>query len=692
VLWAVSAMAQIDPPSIRCVEVDSLGDVTLIWQPPPNNFGQFREYEVYSATIPTGPYTLLSTITVWGTNFYKHVGAGIPGGGQLYYYIISRYNDGTLKSSAPSDTVSPMILTLTKYSADLSGALNWNPIHDPKFFTNNQNFEVYRRLRYNGGSWASWNRISLVDFQTRFYNDSVSICDGAVSYKIETTDQLGCRSRSNFATDTLFDLNPPIAPVIDSVSIDNDNGRILISWTPSSSKDVTGYLITRGQFPNSTIIDTVKGSSSGSYIDDDNSLDYFSNPLFYQVTALDSCGNARPAPVEHGTINLQTSKDLCSREINLSWNNYDGWPSVQRYTIYVREDAGPYELLADLDGNTKSFAHEGIDATKIYCYIVVAASNGTPETYYSTSNLVCVSFPALEAPAFEYVRSVNVLSDDSIEITAYLDTSVSEDAVQYYLISRAYDRFGPFITIDTLWLDSSVYEFTYIDTNVYSDQYQYAYVVDAIDDCDKVIKRSNVGRSIHLQVRGDKYAYEHELNWTPYIDWEQYGSGVQLYDVHLGLNNEFDGKAIGSVSGKTFNFFDAINLEVEYASTFCYYVEAVEQEPNLFGFRDSARSNKVCISHDPDVYIPDVFTPNKDSRNEFWKPVMPFVDPADYICDIYDRWGNKIFVVDEDHYEGFPGENEDGAPYPVGVYIYHLKAFAESGSLIERKGVFYLTR
>lgn len=689
---ALQVTAAVDPPSIRCVEVEDNGDVVITWQPPPNNFGQFREYEIYGSNSPTGPYTLLGTVNVWGTNFFIDAGANVPAGGQRYYYIITRFEDNGLQSSNPSDTVSPMLLNMTKHRADLAAALNWNPIHDPKFPTNNQNFEVFRRLRLYGGNWGAWNRIALVDFQTRFYNDSVSICDGAVGYKIEVSDQLGCRSRSNMEMDTLFDLNPPNAPVIDSVSVDNQNGRIKIAWKPSSSGDVTGYIITRGQFPNTVIIDTVIGRTKNTYIDDDNALDFFSAPVYYQVTAIDSCGNTRPAPKEHSTINLKSENDLCAREINLSWNNYDGWPSVQRYTVYVREDAGPYRLLADLDGNTRNYTHRNIDATKVYCYLVVGASNGTQEIYYSTSNLLCVSFPALEAPLFEYIRSVSVLSDDSIRILAYLDTSVSEDAVRYYLLRRAFDREGPFITIDTLRLDSSVYELDYIDANVRADQYQYAYVMDAMDDCDQVIKRSNVGRSIHLNIRGGKYDYLNELNWTQYIDWQDYGFGVGNYEVYLGLNGEFDPNPIGRTNAKTFNFYDPLDLDVQFASSFCYYVEAIEADSNVFGFLDAARSNVVCVTHDPDVYIPDVFTPNKDGLNEFWKPIMPYIDPADYTCDVYDRWGTKIFSINEQSYEGFPGENADGEQYPSGVYIYHLQAFTEGGSLIERKGRFILIR
>lgn len=684
--------AAVDPPSLRCVEVDENGDVTIVWQLPINNFGQFREYEIYVASNPAGPFTQLTSINVWGTNFYQHVGAGMPGAGQLYYYIISRFDDGTLQSSAPSDTVSPMLVSLTKYSVDLSGQLFWNPIRDPKITTNNQNFEVYRRLRLYGNQWDSWIRIGLSDFQNRLYNDSVSICDGAVEYKIETVDQLGCRSRSNLVRDTLFDLTPPDAPIIDSVSVDNVNGQVKIAWTPSPSPDVTGYIITRGQFPNTTIVDTASGRFANAYIDDDNSLDYFSNPLFYQVAAIDSCGNVRPAPKEHGTINLQTSKDFCEREIILSWNNYDGWPSVLRYTVFVREDSGPYQLLADLDGNTRTFSHEGIDATKVYCYIVVAQSNGTSSPFYSTSNLVCASFPTIEAPQFEYIRSVSVLSDDSIRIKAFLDTSVSEKAVQYYLLGRSFDREGPFVTIDTLRLDSSVYDLTYVDGGVFADQFPYSYVIDAIDECDQVIKRSNVGRTIHIAARGSKYAFENELDWTPYVDWLDYGLGVQQYNVHLGLNDEFTGEPIGTVNPTTFKFFDAINQEVQFASKFCYYVEAIEEGPNLFNFKDTSRSNKICLSYDPDVYIPNVFTPNKDSRNEFWKPILPYINPEEYECDVYDRWGSKIFTIDEDSFEGFPGEDSNGKPYPVGVYVFHLRAFAESGSFIERKGIFYLTR
>ncbi len=39
------------------------------------------------------------------------------------------------------------------------------------------------------------------------------------------------------------DLDPPVAPVLDLVSVDQSTGNVEISWSPSPSPDVIGYVV-----------------------------------------------------------------------------------------------------------------------------------------------------------------------------------------------------------------------------------------------------------------------------------------------------------------------------------------------------------------------------------------------------------------------------------------------------------------
>jgi gliding motility-associated-like protein len=89
-----------------------------------------------------------------------------------------------------------------------------------------------------------------------------------------------------------------------------------------------------------------------------------------------------------------------------------------------------------------------------------------------------------------------------------------------------------------------------------------------------------------------------------------------------------------------------------------------------------------------EIFIPNVFSPNGNSKNERFKVYGNRIVKID--MKIYNQWGQQVAVV-TDRKIGWDGTHK-GKPQPAGVYIYVLDAAMEDGSLIKRKGSITLIR
>jgi len=112
-------------------------------------------------------------------------------------------------------------------------------------------------------------------------------------------------------------------------------------------------------------------------------------------------------------------------------------------------------------------------------------------------------------------------------------------------------------------------------------------------------------------------------------------------------------------------------------------------------------SNGQCASND-EIYIdacnsalwlPNVFTPNKDGINERFKPVIKGI-LGSFQMLIFNRWGQQIFET-TDALEGWDG-NFQGDPCPTGVYYFMIEystgIFPHAGQQSIKRGAVTLLR
>lgn len=86
----------------------------------------------------------------------------------------------------------------------------------------------------------------------------------------------------------------------------------------------------------------------------------------------------------------------------------------------------------------------------------------------------------------------------------------------------------------------------------------------------------------------------------------------------------------------------------------------------------------------PEIEVPNVFTPNNDTKNDFW-----YVTPIcinEYKLTIYNRWGNKIIELNN------ASEKWDGNGVTEGTYYYVIEAKGYNNEQIKKSGYITLFR
>jgi gliding motility-associated-like protein len=95
-----------------------------------------------------------------------------------------------------------------------------------------------------------------------------------------------------------------------------------------------------------------------------------------------------------------------------------------------------------------------------------------------------------------------------------------------------------------------------------------------------------------------------------------------------------------------------------------------------------------AIIPDKNLFVPNVFTPNGDGRNDILMVFSNSITTMNF--RIYNQWGNEVFVS-TDPRKGWDG-TINGQPQPVGVYVYVLRVRLFDGTELQKKGSISLLR
>ncbi len=92
---------------------------------------------------------------------------------------------------------------------------------------------------------------------------------------------------------------------------------------------------------------------------------------------------------------------------------------------------------------------------------------------------------------------------------------------------------------------------------------------------------------------------------------------------------------------------------------------------------------------DPDMYVPNAFTPNKDGLNDVIRPILLGIKELKYFR-VYNRWGQMVFSTSARE-KGWDG-NFGGRPQEAGTYVWMAEGVTYTGITKQKKGYVVLIR
>lgn len=467
-------------------------------------------------------------------------------------------------------------------------------------------------------------------------------------------------------------------PLLEKVSVVNEDGDVDISWHPSPTPGIEGYIIYEyiGDFQgiNTIQLDVVDQFQTSYQV---TSTETNQQSVAYVVAAFiielgDTIRSALTPPQR--TIFLEVDWDPCVTRNDLTWNSYIGWDThLESYQIsYYLSGSGTVSDLGSTNPPDTVFSHSDPAFNENICYIITAIND---LGFESVSNRFCITTSVLIPPSYVHANFATINDNNHIEIHFQPDPLAQTDLYELY---KSDNIDGPFDFLERIshFPPSLI---VYEDFNASLNDVQY-YKIIALNQCESPVIESNIASNIILTL--SQLDETNLLSWTPYETWL---GGIQNYEIYRQAENGIP-SFLGSVESHSSGFSDKPGTVLQQGSTgeFCYFIKAVEGDNNPLGFKSSSISNTSCAFSEPQILIPNAFTPDGDGVNDHFTIFSTFV-PKTYHLIIYDRWRNVVFES-KDYSNHWDGINRQGRRSPEGIYTYLLSIVTQSGRKMQRSG------
>jgi len=474
-------------------------------------------------------------------------------------------------------------------------------------------------------------------------------------------------SQANCITD------PPLPPVLTSVSVEPETGNTLFTWTSSPSSGIVAYILYSYKNGDGIALDTIREPSATGFTLVSTATKYFSVSYVLAAMRLPRCTSILSNSLK--SIFENVSIDTCNKKIAVSWNKYLSSPvKVNGYTVLMSVNNGSYTEQANLSASDSSFTLSNFTINDDYCFVLRANLEGGK---YSFSNKKCISTKMQRPPSWINADQATVNSAGKISLSFTIDP---QSQLTHFSLERKSGRTGLFREIARL--SSSDRTVQYTDNQASTDTVNY-YRLSAVNSCDLPVVTSNLSSNIVLTL--EKSGNDIHLAWNPYKSWLGIISSYKLY---INTGNGFSEKTEIPPSDTSYTIgyqqlmYDVTGKEV------CFYISASEVS-NPYEISGESHSAVICTSPEEKITVPNLFTPNNDLKNDLFRPVLTFT-PVDYHLIISDRRGNVVFET-RDWLKEWDGM-QNGDPQPEGVYLWLLKLTTPSGKAISRTGTITILR
>jgi len=183
-----------------------------------------------------------------------------------------------------------------------------------------------------------------------------------------------------------------------------------------------------------------------------------------------------------------------------------------------------------------------------------------------------------------------------------------------------------------------------------------------------------------------EYNISHQ-DYKPYVDATATPSVIyQGQYTQLNANTNANYNIVWSPNYYLSNPY-ILNPKANPPVTITYYVKVIDKN-NCINIDSITVQVLDVICDEPNIYIPNSFTPNDDGKNDILYVRAPAI--TDFYFAIYDRWGECVFET-TDINKGWDGTYK-GVPLDPAVFVYYLKIRCINNLYFEKKGNITLLR
>jgi len=495
----------------------------------------------------------------------------------------------------------------------------------------------------------------------------IGLREGEYSPLFKVENSIGCEAQFSLNKKIIVGSSRnPEDVLLSAVSYINDT---LVNITYETNKDFDFYSYIVYRMTKAGVFDSIREIYSQLDTSFFDQFDAKNGVHRYKVQAKNVCGyrSGLETTMPHATIDL-TAKGVKNGSV-LQWNVYEGW-KPKYYEVWRASSllgSSKLKLYDTVSALETNYIDTNILCNTAYNYQLVAVLTNSVKSASDTSGTVPIYQSEMNAPEI-----IEATYEDENHRINWTKPTVSKDSIVSYMVLSSMDGWD-YQEISK----KGANEFEAIQFRVANTQSVY-YKIEAIDRCGHSEISSNYGKTIALKGDLDS-TYLPLLSWSAYEDWPE---GVEKYIVYSLEDNRYT-PLLEVTSDEVFALVSKDSASTEPRN--CYYVEAVSN--NNTGKR--SRSNKVCLSSSPQVFIPNSFRPSSNqSVNQEFNVVGSFIREGNLV--VYNRWGERVFQS-SDLSMGWNGKH-DNEDMPAGVYVYYYSCVGVNGFSYTYSGTLNLIR